>query len=146
MMAGGCAAPDRLLNPFSPEMVRRIRLEERAKTRTRTPYYDMTFSAEKSVSCAFAGLMAAARAAREAGRAEEAERLEAWARSVEVAVMAGADTVIDHVGSGAGRLSAPGTTVRTAASSATRPGSSRRSSFSTRPAPVTRSSTFRFRS
>jgi hypothetical protein len=97
MMAGGCAAPDRLLNPFIPERVRRIRLEERAKTRTRTPYYDMTFSAEKSVSFGFAGLMAAARAAREAGRAEEAERLEARARSVEAAVMAGADTVIDHV-------------------------------------------------
>jgi conjugative relaxase-like TrwC/TraI family protein len=85
------------LAPHMPDRVRKIRMEERAKTRTRTPYYDMTFSAEKSVSLAFAGLMAAARSAGEAGRTEEAERLEARARSVEAAVMAGADAMLGHV-------------------------------------------------
>jgi conjugative relaxase-like TrwC/TraI family protein len=80
-----------------PEQVRKIRLEERAKTRTRTPYYDMTFSAEKSVSLAYAGLRAAARTARDEGREQHAGQLEARARSVEAAVMAGADVMIGHV-------------------------------------------------
>src|ERR1700745_2689201 len=85
------------LAPHMPERGRKIRLEERAKTRTRTPYYDMTFSAEKSVSLAFAGLMAAARTAQDEGREQNAERLQARARSVEAAVMTGADTMIAHV-------------------------------------------------
>jgi conjugative relaxase-like TrwC/TraI family protein len=85
------------LAPHMPDRVRKIRLEERAKTRSRTPYYDMTFSAEKSVSLAFAGLMAAARSARDEGREQDAEQLEARARSVEAAVMAGADVMIGHV-------------------------------------------------
>jgi hypothetical protein len=38
------------LAPHMPDQVRKIRLEERAKNKTRTPAYDMTFSAEKSVS------------------------------------------------------------------------------------------------
>ena len=80
-----------------PERVRTIRLEERAKTRTRTPYYDMTFSAEKSVSVAHVGLRAAARKAREEGREQDAERLEAQGRAIEAAVMAGADAMIAHV-------------------------------------------------
>ena len=63
----------------TPEERREIRLEERAKTRTRTPYYDMTFSAEKSVSLLYAGLRAAAQQAREEGDEREAERLEAQA-------------------------------------------------------------------
>lgn len=57
----------------------------------------MTFSAEKSVSLAFAGLMAAAKTARAEGREQAAEQLEARAREVEAAVMAGADTMIAHV-------------------------------------------------
>lgn len=52
----------------TPEEKREIRLQERAKMRTSTPYYDMTFSAEKSVSLMYAGLLAAAKQAREAGR------------------------------------------------------------------------------
>jgi hypothetical protein len=85
------------LAPHMPDRVRKIRLEERTKTRTRTPYYDMTFSAEKSVSLAYAGLKAAAKTARDEGRAGDAERLEARARSVEAAVTAGADTMVGHV-------------------------------------------------
>lgn len=85
------------LAPHMPDRVRKIRLEERAKNRTRTPYYDMTFSAEKSVSLAFAGLMAAAKAAKEEGRERDAERLEARARSVEAAVMEGATAMLGHV-------------------------------------------------
>jgi conjugative relaxase-like TrwC/TraI family protein len=85
------------LAPHMPDRVRKIRMEERAKTRTRTPYYDATFSAEKSISLAYAGLRAAAKSARDEGREQDAEQLEARARSVEVAVMAGADTMIAHV-------------------------------------------------
>jgi hypothetical protein len=80
-----------------PDRVRKIRLEERAKTGTRTPHYDMTFSAEKSVSLTFAGLMAATKTARDEGQDGEAKRLESQARSVEAAVMAAADTMIAHV-------------------------------------------------
>ena len=43
----------------TPEERREIRLQERAKMRTSTPYYDMTFSAEKSVSLLYAGQLAA---------------------------------------------------------------------------------------
>ena len=39
----------------TPEERREIRLQERAKMRTSTPYYDITFSAEKSVSLLYAG-------------------------------------------------------------------------------------------
>ncbi|MBO0804543.1 MAG: relaxase domain-containing protein [Nocardiopsaceae bacterium] len=85
------------LAPLMPDRVRKIRLEERAKTRTRTPYYDMTFSAEKSVSLAHVGLRAEARRIRALGQEAEAEQLEAMARSVEAAVMAGADAMIAHV-------------------------------------------------
>jgi conjugative relaxase-like TrwC/TraI family protein len=85
------------LAPHMPDQVRKIRLEERAKNRTRTPYYDMTASAEKSVSLAHASLRAAAKTAREQGREQDAERLEARARAVEAAVMAAADTMIAHV-------------------------------------------------
>jgi conjugative relaxase-like TrwC/TraI family protein len=80
-----------------PERVRKIRLEERAKNRTKTPYYDTTFSAEKSVSLAHASLRAAAETARQEGRERDAERLEARARAVEAAVMAGADTMAGHM-------------------------------------------------
>src|SRR2546429_5299057 len=56
------------LGPFAtPEEKRAIRLQERARARTSTPYYDLTFSAEKSVSLMYAGLLAAAKQAREAG-------------------------------------------------------------------------------
>jgi conjugative relaxase-like TrwC/TraI family protein len=85
------------LAPHMPDQVRKIRLEERAKNRTRTPYYDMTASAEKSVSLAHASLRAAAKTARGQGRAEDAERLEKQARAVEGAVMAAADAMIGHV-------------------------------------------------
>jgi conjugative relaxase-like TrwC/TraI family protein len=85
------------LAPHMPDQVRKIRLEERAKNRSRTPYYDMTASAEKSVSLAHASLRAAAKTARGEGREQDAGRLEARARAVEGAVMAGADTMVEHV-------------------------------------------------
>ena len=52
----------------TPEEKREIRLQERARMRARTPYYDMTFSAEKSVSLMYAGLRAAAKRARDEQR------------------------------------------------------------------------------
>jgi conjugative relaxase-like TrwC/TraI family protein len=78
----------------TPEEKREIRLQERAKMRTSTPYYDMTFSAEKSVSLMYAGLLAAAKQAREAGDERAAERFRADAERVEAAVMAGADRML----------------------------------------------------
>ena len=78
----------------TPEEKREIRLQERAKMRTSTPYYDMTFSAEKSVSLMYAGLLAAAKQAREAGDERAAERFRSDAERVEAAVMAGADRML----------------------------------------------------
>jgi conjugative relaxase-like TrwC/TraI family protein len=82
----------------TPEERREIRLQERAKMRTSTPYYDMTFSAEKSVSLLYAGLLAAAERARDGGDEREAERLRAEAGRVEAAVMAGADRMLEVAG------------------------------------------------
>jgi hypothetical protein len=82
----------------TPEERRDIRLQERAKMRTSTPYYDMTFSAEKSVSLMYAGLLAAAKQAREAGDEQAAERYRADAERVEAAVMAGADRMLEVAG------------------------------------------------
>jgi len=82
----------------TPEERREIRLQERAKMRTSTPYYDMTFSAEKSVSLLYAGLLAAAQQARDRGDEREAERLRAEAARVEAAVMAGADRMLEVAG------------------------------------------------
>jgi conjugative relaxase-like TrwC/TraI family protein len=66
--------------------------------RTSTPYYDMTFSAEKSVSLLYAGLLAAAQQARDQGDEQEAERFRAEAERVEAAVMAGADRMLELAG------------------------------------------------
>jgi conjugative relaxase-like TrwC/TraI family protein len=74
----------------TPEEKRDIRLQERARMRAQTPYYDMTFSAEKSVSLAGAGRKAAAKRARDEGRARDAERHEAMAEQIEATVLAGA--------------------------------------------------------
>jgi conjugative relaxase-like TrwC/TraI family protein len=79
----------------TPEEKRAIRLQERARGKTATPYYDMTFSAEKSVSLMYAGLLAAARQARDQGDERGAERLRADAERVEAAVMAGADRMLE---------------------------------------------------
>jgi conjugative relaxase-like TrwC/TraI family protein len=82
----------------TPEERREIRLQERAKMRTSTPYYDMTFSAEKSVSLLYAGLLAAAQQARDQGDERESERLRAEAGHIEAAVMAGADRMLEVAG------------------------------------------------
>ena len=58
----------------TPEEEREIRLRERAKFRTVTPFYDYTFSAPKSVSVLWASLLAAAAEAEAAGDEAEAER------------------------------------------------------------------------
>jgi conjugative relaxase-like TrwC/TraI family protein len=82
----------------TPEEKRAIRLQERARGRTATPYYDMTFSAEKSVSLMYAGLLAAAKQARDQGDERAAERFRADAGRVEAAVMAGADRMLEVAG------------------------------------------------
>lgn len=110
----------------TPEKVREIRLQERAKSRTSTPYYDMTFSAEKSVSLAWAAARAAALRAVEEQRKQEAGqvaerteaageaggeqieagtspleatagRYEALARSIEATAMTAADAMIGYI-------------------------------------------------
>ena len=63
--------------------------------RTSTAYYDMTFSAEKSVSLMYAGLLAAAKRARDKGDEREAERFRAEAERSEAAVMADADRMLE---------------------------------------------------
>ena len=82
----------------TPEERREIRLQERAKMRTSTPYYDMTFSAEKSVSLMYAGLLAEAKQAQDQGDERGAERFRAEAERVEAAVMAGADRMLEVAG------------------------------------------------
>jgi len=79
----------------TPEEKREIRLQERAKMRASTPYYDLTFSAEKSVSLMYAGYRAAAKRARDEQREQDAEQFEARARAVEGAVMGGATRMLD---------------------------------------------------
>jgi conjugative relaxase-like TrwC/TraI family protein len=79
----------------TPEEKRAIRLQERARARTSTPYYDMTFSAEKSVSLIYAGLLAAAKQARDQGDEQAAKRFGADAERVEAAVMAGANRMLE---------------------------------------------------
>ncbi|HEY2261765.1 MAG TPA: MobF family relaxase, partial [Streptosporangiaceae bacterium] len=82
----------------TPEERREIRLQERARMRTSTPYYDMTFSAEKSVSLLYASLLAAAQQARDQGDERESEGLRAEAGQIEAAVMAGADRMLEVAG------------------------------------------------
>ena len=71
---------------ITPEEVRAIRLQERAKFRTVTPFYDYTFSAPKSVSVLWASLLAASAEAAAEGREAEAERLAEQADQVREAV------------------------------------------------------------
>jgi conjugative relaxase-like TrwC/TraI family protein len=77
------------------EEKRDIRLQERARMRTRTPYYDVTFSAEKSVSLMYAGWLAAAKRAADEGRERDAERFRAEAERIDAAVMGGADRMLE---------------------------------------------------
>jgi hypothetical protein len=99
----------------TPAAIREIRLSERSKARSKTPYYDLTFSAEKSVSLAWAAARAAAIRARDEEREQDGEqpgeqagaetsparvlteRYEALARSVEAAAMTGADAMLAYV-------------------------------------------------
>ena len=91
----------------TPEEEREIRLRERAKFRTVTPFYDYTFSAPKSVSVLWASLLAAAAEAEAAGDEAEAERLAERAAQVRGAVkrandrmMAGAEREAAYVRTG----------------------------------------------
>jgi conjugative relaxase-like TrwC/TraI family protein len=78
----------------TPEEERRIRLKERAKFRTRVPFYDFTFSAPKTVTVLWASLLAAAAEAAEAGDEAEAERLAERAEQVRGAVRRANDRMI----------------------------------------------------
>ena len=79
---------------ITPEEVRAIRLQERAKFRTVVPFYDYTFSAPKSVSVLWASLLAASAEAAADGREAEAERLAEQAEQVRGAVKRANDRMI----------------------------------------------------
>ena len=76
---------------------RKIRFEERQKMRRVVPMFDITHSAEKSVSMAFAGYLAASVQAREAGDDEQADRLAKRAQGIEQAVWLGAEEALKHI-------------------------------------------------
>jgi conjugative relaxase-like TrwC/TraI family protein len=78
----------------TPEEERAIRLKERAKFRTRVPFYDYTFSAPKSVSVLWASLLAAAADADGAGDEAGAKRLAERAAQVRGAVKRANDRMI----------------------------------------------------
>ena len=77
-----------------PEEIRAIQLKERAKFRTRVPFYDYTFSAPKSVSVLWASLLAAAAEAEAEGHQADAERLAERAGQVRGAVRRANDRMI----------------------------------------------------
>ena len=79
-----------------PEDVRKIQFEERQRMRKLVPFFDLTHSAEKSVSMAFAGYLAASRQAEQDGDQEAADRLARQARGIERAVMTGASEAFKH--------------------------------------------------
>ena len=79
---------------ITPEEVRAIRLQERAKFRTVVPFYDYTFSAPKSVSVLWASLLAASAEAAAEGREADAERLAEQAEQVREAVRRANDRMI----------------------------------------------------
>lgn len=78
----------------TPEGTRRIELTERAKVRHAVPFYDMTLSAEKSVSVLYASYQAAAHRARAEHRDGDAEQAEAKAAAIEQALI---ETAQEHV-------------------------------------------------
>ena len=84
-------------NLADAEDERKIKFDERQKMRKVVPFFDVTHSAEKSVSMLFAGYLAASVQAREAGDEQAADRLAKRARDIEQAVMAGAEESLKHV-------------------------------------------------
>ena len=71
---------------ITPEEIRAVRLKLRSQFRTVVPFYDLTFSAPKTVSVLWASLLAAAAEAEAAGDEAEAERLAEQAEQVRGAV------------------------------------------------------------
>ena len=79
---------------FTPEEERKLRLQLRSAYRTSVPFYDMTFSAPKSVSVLWASLLAASAEAAAEGREADAERLAAEAEQIRGAVRRANDRMI----------------------------------------------------
>ena len=79
---------------FTPEEERKLRLQLRSAYRTSVPFYDMTFSAPKSVSVLWASLLAASTEAAGEGREADAERLAAEAEQIRGAVRRANDRMI----------------------------------------------------
>jgi conjugative relaxase-like TrwC/TraI family protein len=79
---------------FTPEEERKLRLQLRSAYRTSVPFYDMTFSAPKSVSVLWASLLAASAEAAAEGREADAERLAGEAEQIRGAVRRANDRMI----------------------------------------------------
>lgn len=88
----------------SPERQRELRneAEQKAARQKTVFFYDATFSVPKSVSLLHAGLLAAAKAAQEAGNTERAAQCSERAAAVERAVMAGASASLEYLREHAG--------------------------------------------
>jgi conjugative relaxase-like TrwC/TraI family protein len=70
----------------TPEEIRGIEIEERARVRSSTPFLDFVLSVEKSLSLLQIGFRAAAKRARDEHREQDAEQLEARAEQIEQAL------------------------------------------------------------
>jgi conjugative relaxase-like TrwC/TraI family protein len=78
----------------TPEKIRDIEIAEMAKVRSATPFIDFVISVEKSVSLLLVGFLAAAKRARDEGREQEAEQLEARAAQIEQALEEAASEIV----------------------------------------------------
>lgn len=107
------------LGPLAtPQKCREIRLSVRGRDRRNVPFYDMTFSSEKSVSVAWAGARAAAMSAlaeqkradgeQDTAAAEQhkaaAARFEALARSAEQSTVVGARAMLAYAENNGGAM------------------------------------------
>jgi conjugative relaxase-like TrwC/TraI family protein len=78
----------------TPEEIRDIEIQERAKVRSSTPFIDMVLSVEKSVSLLQVGFRAAAKRARDETREHDAEQLEARAERIDAAIEETASEIV----------------------------------------------------
>jgi conjugative relaxase-like TrwC/TraI family protein len=78
----------------TPEEIRDIEIQERAKVRSSTPFLDLVLSVEKSVSLLQIGFRAAAKRARDEYREQDAEQLEARAEQIEQALEETASEIV----------------------------------------------------
>jgi len=81
----------------TPERRDQVIMQAMKEQRSAVYFFDATFSVPKSVSLLHASLQVRAQQAREAGRADEAERWTAQAQTVWDAIMAGNQAMLDYL-------------------------------------------------